>query len=214
VQKTETGFEATDKVVRRLARWLGLVQAAVNTVFYRPLMKLFEPSRQRPWLYFNYIYVFGFWTPLVLGVALVSLWRHGGWWCWLLIIPAWRWLEILVWWAKLLIDRTHTNILAAERNLLFLVADATAVVTGSFAIWRMTESVRPSPSWADALATFTLNGAPPGDHGLLGDVISVASAASGLVVVGAGLALLIGIVGHRVREVPGQYTGPQIPPRD
>jgi hypothetical protein len=44
--------------------------------------------------------------------------------------------------------------------------------------------------------------------------VAIGSAASGLVLVGAGLALLIGIVGKRIREVPGVYTGPQVPPED
>jgi hypothetical protein len=212
----QPAFDRADKVVQWLARRLGLVQAALNSVMYRPLAKPFERTHgDKPWLYFNYVYVFCWWIPLLLATALLSVWHHGGWWLLLAIVPVWRWLEILVWWVKLLLDRTHTNILSAERNLLFLWADAFAVVTASFAIWRAAESTRPSASWVDALATFTLNGPPSGLHDRLGEVVAIASAGSGLVLVGAGLALLIGIVGgKRVREVPGVYTGPQVPPED
>jgi hypothetical protein len=207
-------FDRADKVVQWLARRLGLLQAALNSVLYQPLSKPFQQAHgNRPWLYFNYIYVFCLWAPLLLVTALLSVWLHGGWWLLLAIVPAWRWLEIVVWWVKLLLDRSHTNILSAERNLLFLWADAFAVVTATFAIWRTAESTRPQLSWVDALATFTLNGPPRGLHGRLGEVVAVASAGSGLVLVGAGLALLVGIVGgKRVREVPGPYTGPFVPP--
>jgi hypothetical protein len=208
-------FESTDKVVTTLAHWLGRLQHALNSVFYRRLAAPFERSHGgAPWLYFNYIYVFCLWTPIVVTSAVLCRWFHGGWWLLLAVVPAWRWLEVAVWWVKLLLDRTHTNILAAERNLLFLLADATAVVTASFVVWRSAEATQPALSWADALAVFTLNGAPPGLRGQLGEVVAIASAASGLILVGAGLALLVNLVGKRIREVPGVYTGPQIPPKN
>src|SRR4051812_19991847 len=105
-RESEPGFEQSDEVVRWLARRLGLIQAAMNSVFYQPLARPFERSHgNKPWLYFNYIYVFCFWTPVVLVVALLSVWHDGGWWLLLALPVAWRWLEIGVWWVKLLLDR-------------------------------------------------------------------------------------------------------------
>ena len=193
-----------DSVVLLIAHWLGRIQHTLNGIFYRRLPGRFHDDRLSP--YYNYLYVFCFWTPLLIAMAVASVWAHGGQWWLLAILPAWRWLEIAVWWLKLLVDKTHAKILSAERNLIFLLADSTAVVTATFVIWRTTEWTEPQVSWVNALATFTLNGPPPGLHHRLGDAVAIASAATGLVLVGAGLALLVGIVGQRIRVAPGEYT--------
>ncbi len=206
-------FDREDKVVKWLALRIAITQARLNGVVYRRLASIFERSRGgRPWLYFNYIYVFAVWTPVVLAMYVVTIWYHGGWWLLVALPPCWRWLELSVWWVRLLLDRSHTNILAAERNLLFLAADAVAVVTASAIVWRAADLSSVNVSWADALATFTLNGPPDGVDGGFGEAVAVLAAVSGVVLLGAGLALLIGIVGKRVREVPGVYTGPMLPP--
>jgi hypothetical protein len=81
---------------------------------------------------------------------------------WLLFLVAfglWRLAEITVWYTKLLLDRTHSNVLPGERDLVFLVCDMGAFVTVLALLLVAGGGALPS-AWADALSAFTLNGRP------------------------------------------------------
>jgi len=201
--------EHDDVVLRWVARRLWGLQQRLNGVLYYRLAAPFERRNDgQPWLYFNYVYVFALWVPVVTAAYFLSGNGSGGWWLLLAVPGAWRWLEVLVWWVKLLLDRTHTNILAAERNLMFLAVDAAVVIAASTVIWR-TSGWGKSVSWVDAFATFSLNGPPPATQGAGPELLAGLLALTGLLLLGGGLALLIGIVGTRVKVVPEQYTGPR-----
>jgi hypothetical protein len=123
----------------------------------------------------------GVWSAFALAAALIA---------------SFRFLEIAVWYLKLLFDSRHRLILSPERNLLFLTIDAVAtiVVVG---LWLAAVPGEGSiGDWNAAIATFTLKGVPAGFSGLRADVATVIGTLGGLLLIGAGLALLVGLVGE------------------
>jgi hypothetical protein len=68
---------------------------------------------------------------------------------------------------------------------------------------------RAAAPWSAALSTVTLNGTPVGYDGWQSDVATVLGTLSGLLLIGAGLALLVGLLSDRFRYGPAEdYTGP------
>jgi hypothetical protein len=133
----------------------------------------------------------------------------------LAVVASFRYFEIIVWYLKLLFDSTHKLILSAERNLLFLVIDGMASIT-IVGLWLDAASRHPGtePAWSAALTVFTLNGAPEQYDGWQSTAGTVLGTAAGLLLIVAGLAVLIELVGRRFQYGPAEdYTGPQrLPP--
>ena len=163
-------------------------------------------------VYFNYAYTAAWTVALALFVVLTAV---TPWAILFAVLASFRFLEIAVWYMKLLFDPTHVRILTPERNLFFLVLDGAAAVT-TIGLWlAAAEAVPGSESaWSAALSTFTLNGAPEGLDGWRADVATGLGTFGGLVLIGAGLGLLVGDVGKRFTHgEPGEYTGPVYPPK-
>jgi hypothetical protein len=79
-------------------------------------------------------------------------------------------------------------------------------------LWLAAASV-PGPSnpsdLTEAVTIFTLNGAAPGYEGWQASVAAVVGTLGGIVLIGAGLALLVGLVGERFHYGTAEgYTGP------
>ena len=76
-------------------------------------------------------------------------------------------------------------------------------------------------AWPKALSAFMLNGAPE-KSGAWGTAVGVVGALAGVALLGAGLGLIIGAIGDRLRKAGEQrrpasdeddeYTGPTRPP--
>jgi hypothetical protein len=118
-----------------------------------------------------------------------------------------------VWYLGLLFDSEHARILSPERNLLFLVFDSFAVIA-TVGLWLRAAASQPSvaaSAGSAAVSTFTLNGTPAGYHGCRANVATALGTGGGLLLIGAGLALLVGLLGDRFhRGPPEEYTGPQL----
>jgi hypothetical protein len=135
-------------------------------------------------------------------------------------IALWRVAEILTWYVKLLFDKGHRVFLEVERNFFFLIADALIFVTAlALALETVEEGAR-ARTWGDAFSAFTLNGAPGGYDSGWAAAVGVLGAVGGLALLAAGLGLVIGIIGDRIKEaqdavaeegVPRSYTGPTRP---
>jgi len=161
-------------------------------------------------LYFNYLYV-GIWATLAVGVYIaIGYVDADSALAWLLAaIVIWRFLEVTVWYLKLLLDRTHRYLFAPERNLLFLIADTFIGVTLTATLLAMAEgSSTLVPTWVDGLSVITLNGRPEGYSGGWADGATLVGTLLGLALLGAGLALLVGLVEEKFRPGPPRYTGP------
>lgn len=147
-----------------------------------------------PSLYFNYAYAAGWAGVLTVLIVLTGVWSAFA--LAAALIASLRFLEIAVWYLKLLFDSRHRLILSPERNLLFLTIDAVAtiVVVG---LWLAAVPGEGSiGDWNAAIATFTLKGVPAGFSGLRADVATVIGTLGGLLLIGAGLAFLVGLVGE------------------
>jgi hypothetical protein len=170
-----------------------------------------RPPKARVGPYFNYFYVAGFWLPVVVGayVGIGYVDRQSAW-AWLLAaVVLWRFLEIIVWYLKLLIDQTHRFLISAERNLLFLSTDAFVAVTTTATLLRLAkESSSLVPAWVDGLGVLTLNGRPAGYAGGWADGATVVGTLLGVALIGAGLALLVGLIQSKFKPGPFAYTGP------
>jgi hypothetical protein len=84
---------------------------------------------------FAYYYV-AVWLAVLVGILSTTYWWTG-WegWVWLFVaFPALRLADIFRWWADFLLDRRHSNLVSAERSLLFAFINLaeTALVA---AIW-------------------------------------------------------------------------------
>jgi hypothetical protein len=217
-----------DNVVQFIDWLLGCVQAFLNIPLYAVPSWLFGRWRHgkspdwRPWLYFNHIYV-GLWL-LVIGLlaGAAAPFLDGTWERVILGIVLWRAAEILIWYLKLLFDKGHRVLLEVERNLLFLIIDSLALVT-VLAMMLEAEGTGMRAAWPQALSAFMLNGAAE-DSGAWGTAVGIVGALAGVTLIDAGLGLIIGAIGDRLRRADEQaptsdkadeaseYTGPTRPP--
>jgi len=199
------GQAERDIVVEYIAWVLGLVQAGLNSLLRWWQSKVLERDGQ-PWLYFNYIYMIE-WSVILVGLSLASVYAPSGWPPVLAAVGLWRLAEITVWYAKLLLDKTHSNVLSGERNLIFLICDIGAFVT-VLALLLVAGGGTFPDAWVDALSAFTLNGTPDDYNSSWASVTGVLGAVGGILLLGAGLAVVIGIIQHRIELSSGLYTGP------
>jgi hypothetical protein len=198
--------EQPDVVVQWLAFALSQIQAAVSWIAYSRLARRWN-ARGRPFLYFNYAYAVGWAVILTVLIVLTAAWSAFA--IAAATIASYRFLEIAVWYIKLLFDSGHRLILSPERNLLFLTIDSTAVVV-IVGLWLAAvpgDGSSQVPEWKAALQTFTLNGTPDAFSGWQSDIAMVLGTLGGLLLIGAGLAVLVGLVSERFRYGPAEsYT--------
>jgi hypothetical protein len=197
-----------DNVVQFLDWLLGVIQALLNVPLYALpawLVGKFINSG-RPWRYFNYIYQLE-WIGVILWLALAPprLWLFA-------LFAFWRLAETLTWYFKLLFDKGHRVLLEVERNLLFLIIDVLAFVTLLALLLRDGPRSGLWYRWTDAFRAFTLNGSPAGYGNSWATAVGILGAVGGLTLLGAGLAMLVGLIGQRIRYGQGRYRGPTRPP--
>ena len=96
-------------------------------------------------MYFNYPYSLSWLVVTAGGYGATAFWG-GSWFRGVVAgLALWRVTEILVGQVKMLLDRTHRLILAAERNLVFLAIDALAA-TSALAVRRRARSRVSTPT--------------------------------------------------------------------
>jgi len=184
---------------------LGLVQLGLNGLLRQWQSRLLERHGQ-PWLYFNYIYMVE-WAVILASLSVATVYASNGWRLVLVAVGLWRLGEITGWYAKLLLDKTHSNVLSGERNLVFLICDMGAFVT-VLALLLVAGGGKLPDAWVDALSAFTLNGRPDDYASSWASVSGVLGAVGGVLLLGAGLAIVIGIIQQRIELSDGRYTGP------
>src|SRR6266540_994807 len=106
------------------------------------------------WMNFNYAYAL-VWLVVILGGYIALACWHPLWFRDLVVaLAAWRVAEILTWQLKMLLDRTHRLILAAERNLVFLFIDGFVTVTAIAVLLRQAPKIKPTTTpfttWVDS----------------------------------------------------------------
>jgi hypothetical protein len=204
-----------DGFVQIVAWFLGCLQTLLNALFYSVPSRLVAErwNNGKPWLYFNYIY-FVWWAAVIVGgFTLAAPRASGGWQFVLLGFALWRAAEILTWYIKLLFDKGHRVLIEVERNLLFLIGDSAILVTVLALLLETGHEDDLVKRWSDALSAFTLNGTPAKYESAWATAVGVVGAVGGVVLLGAGLGLLTGIVGERIDKAKGRtYTGPMRPP--
>jgi hypothetical protein len=203
-----------DLVVAWCAYVLGLLQCLLNWPLRTWQAWLWEKREREP-AYFNYVYVLE-WAAL-LAAAWIGFGYTGRpfWGPLLAAVALWRSTELIVWYAKMLLDRTHHRFWSNERNLLFLFANSVEFVTASAVLLRVAQ---PSSSaigaWIDGLSAFTLNGRPGNYSGAWADAAVLVTTLAGLVVIGAGLAIIVSLIAEKFEQGEGRaYTGPRRTPR-
>jgi hypothetical protein len=205
--------EQPDIVVSWVAWGLSEAQYWVSSVAYSPLRRRWKARGRAP-LYFNYAYA-ALWAALLADLIVLDA-GLPGFVVAAAIIASYRFIEIAVWYLKLLFDCTHRLILSPERNLLFLTIDsiATVVIVGLWLAAVPGDGARGIPEWKGALETFTLNGTPEAFSGWESDVAMLFGTLGGLLLIGAGLAVVVGLVSKRFAfGTADSYTGPVRLPR-
>ena len=202
--------EQPDAVVRFLAWLFGALHAllALPRALVLAALRPTPVGRAGDGMYANYVYS-AVWIAVLWALLLVGNWTASRTFAAVAAaIGAWRFLEIAVWWLKLLFDRGQQAFVSPERNLLFLLLDALAV---SFAIALALRLDTPGSGaathWVDALAIGTLSGAPGDVHAGPWTELAVAGGTLvGLLLFAAGLALLVGLIGEKL-DAERPYTG-------
>jgi hypothetical protein len=165
------------------------------------------------WMHFNYSYAL-WWLILTLAGYVAIGFSHARWLSVLVVVIAsWRLTEVLVWQMKMLLDRTHRLILSAERNLTFLFVDAVVAITAIAAMLRQAhpgDASRPDAfsTWVDSLSVVTLNGRPFAYQGVWANLATLVGTFAGLLFIGAGLAVLVGLIQKKFTLGGDEYTGP------
>jgi hypothetical protein len=223
----EASAERSDDNVVQFVGWLlGCIQTILNMPLYAVPGCFFGRWRNKgsPWLYFNHIYV-AVWLVIIGVLAGVVAPRvDGGFQIALVVVVLWRAAEILTWYLKLLFDKGHRVLLEVERNLLFLIADSGAFVTVLAVMLETGNGDDIKGRWSEAFSAFLLNGSPTKPETGWGTAVGIVGPIAGVVLLGAGLGLLMGIIGDRIRATPGarmrekgrgrkepRYTGPTRP---
>jgi hypothetical protein len=155
----------------------------------------------------------GGWVFLIVALSFVASLTSGWGRAVILGVALWRVAEIVTWYLKLLFDKGHRVLIEVERNLWFLILDGLVFVTVLALMLEVGHDRGVLHEWPDALSAFTLNGRPEGYGGRSATLVGVVRAGGGIVLLGAGLALLTGIISQRIERAKGQsYTGPTRPP--
>ena len=207
--------EQPDPGVRWLVWVLGILQAALVV---RPLAGWLanRVARGAPGdsTSFSYAYALG-WLTVLAALWVIPNYSDARWPLALAAgVGLYRYAEIVVWWLKALFDRGHRFLISVERNLLFLLLDAFAVIT---VVAYLLRAERPetaaSKDWITGLTTVTLGGAPDvDDAGVWLQLGVVAGTFAGLLLIASGLAALVGLIGEKFEEEEGAYSGSLRPP--
>jgi hypothetical protein len=161
------------------------------------------------WLYFNYPYSLAWLLATIGGFLAIAFWDASWLGDLIVALALWRVAEILILHVKMLLDRTHQLILAAERNLVFLAIDSLAVITAVAAMLMQARPTNALSTWVDSLSTVTLNGRPSDYAGGWANAATVVGTFAGLILLGAGLAVLVGLIQEKFRiSGDDEYTGP------
>jgi hypothetical protein len=113
-------------------------------------------------------------------------------------VVLWRAAEIVTWYLKLLFDKGHRVLLEVERNLLFLIADSGAFVTVLAILLETGDPGHINKRWSEAFSAFLLNGSSDPESAWA-TAIGIIGPIGGIILLAAGLGLLIGIIGDRIR---------------
>jgi hypothetical protein len=203
-----------DNAVQTVDWFLGWLQSCWNAPAYSWLARRSARrwNAERPWKYFNHWYVFG-WAFLILGFAFAARSVSGWGQLVMVAVALWRVAEILTWYVKLLFDKGHRVLIEVERNLLFLIVDSATFVTVLALMIETSDGGGVFGRWPDGLSAFTLNGRPNNLEGGWATSVGLVGTFGGLVLIGAGLGILTGIIGERIERAKGRpYTGPTRPP--
>jgi hypothetical protein len=200
-----------DPTVEWIVYGIRRFQQLINRLDRTPLYDRWVKSGGAPF-FFNYLYV-GAWTAAVGVLAILT--AVTPWTLPFAALASFRLLGLVVWYVALLLDARHWRILSPERNLIFLGLDGLAAVV-AVGLWLATATITigAEPPWSEAIAIFTLNGAPNGYEGWPAVVATLVGTLTGLLLIAAGLAVLVALVSDRFK--PGStdaYRGPQKPVR-
>jgi hypothetical protein len=147
-------------------------------------------------------------------LALIVCFSTSRWWAdyqegyrWLIVlVPAYRLLEILRWWLSLIFNRRHYMVLSSERNLIFLALNLLETVFVGAILFRATGVASSlSGCWYASFFLVTqlnLPGAATFWQQASKALIEIAS----LTLLLGGLSALIALVGGKLRE--GEWRGP------
>ena len=108
------------------------------------------------------VYALGWLSIIAAAYALSPLWVGGVWVLVpVLVVAAWRYLDIVLWYLGLLLNARHTRFAPVERNVLLLMVDLITVVFIAAILLRATDTSRSfDTAWFDGFFLVTLTDVP------------------------------------------------------
>jgi hypothetical protein len=152
------------------------------------------------------------WVGVLTGILLLEkrwdTWS-GPWGLWfvvVVVVPAWRMLDLLRWYADLLVDRAHSHLMSTERNLVFVLLNLIEV-TLICGIWLRAST--PQPTTGSALfdsfgMTSQVGGLPDAGGAATHAGIAMAEITALVLLIG-GVAILVGEVQEKIRATGGWW---------
>jgi hypothetical protein len=153
------------------------------------------------------VYVF-LWL-VYLGLVLPFSPEWGGWGAWILVffLPVVRMLDLTRWYADLLLDRAHNNLISGERSLSLVFLNLIEVMLIG-AIW-LRAAGQPDSAGSALYDSFLLVAQlanPMHVTGLWIRLGTVAIEVASLVLLAGGVALLVSEIGEKLR-ITGEWQG-------
>jgi diadenosine tetraphosphate (Ap4A) HIT family hydrolase len=148
------------------------------------------------------VYV-GMWLVVLAGLLAIDGVRHLPWWMRLFtaFVAGFRWVDAVLYEVGILLDRSQNWLSGFERSVILAGANLVEVSLIG-AIWLLALEWGPGlgATWLHSFSLVTLSGAPI-YQGTGTAVAQVATLGGGLVFLGGAIALLLGGLGDRMREV-------------
>ena len=189
-------LENSDWVTQKIVQFLNRLED------FTPYERIYRrlPCKRRSMSYAWY-YV-GVWLVMLI-VMLVFLPRWGGWELLFMLIPLVRLLDLLRWYADLLLDRAHNNLASGERSLLLVFLNLIEI-TLIGAIWLRAAGSTAASAVRDSFMLVTQLDSPARQGAW--DVGTVTVEVAALVLLAGGVAVLVGEVSEKLR-VTGEWQG-------
>jgi hypothetical protein len=196
---------AADWLLRSVLR--GHLDLTRHVVLYGHLLKTWT-ARGRSSRDFTPAYTLAWLLVLAAVYSLSPIWA-GRTWTYLpvLLIAAWRYLDLTLWYLGLLINSRHTRFAPVESNVLFLILDLLTIVFVGAILLRMTSSAYSiDGGWFSAFFLTTLTEIPP-RLDFWDGVSQVMVASAGLLLLAGGLTVVLSVVSKRLSN-EGDHVGP------
>jgi diadenosine tetraphosphate (Ap4A) HIT family hydrolase len=168
---------------------------------YEKLMRRFWPARYGT-AAFAPVYVC-MWLIVLLSLLAVTAINHVPWWVRVLVaaVATFRFVDAVVYEVGILLDRSQNWLSGLERSVILAAANLLEIsIIGAIWLLALRWGATVGPTWVHTIGLVTTSDGPR-YTGAVAGIAQVITLGGGLVFLAGGIALLIGALGSRMREI-------------